>query len=113
MYADGTRTASPPDLDSLLEAGPEAVELTTEEQQLYDMIMEYRREHGLPEVPLSRSLTFVAQLHARDTAYNEFAPNCNLHSWSDNGPWQAGCYTSDHANAALMWEKPAELTNYH
>ena len=112
MYADETRTASLPDLESLLEAGPEAVELTSEEQQLYDMIMEYRREHGLPEIPLSRSLTFVAQLHARDTAYNEFAPGCNLHSWSDNGPWQGGCYTSDHANAALMWEKPAELTNY-
>ncbi len=112
IYADETRTASLPDLESLLEAGPEAVELTSEEQLLYDLIMEYRREHELPEIPLSRSLTFVAQVHARDTAYNEFPPQCNRHSWSENGPWQGGCYTSDHANAPVMWEKPGELTSY-
>ncbi|TVQ23366.1 MAG: hypothetical protein EA383_14220 [Spirochaetaceae bacterium] len=111
-YATDTHAASLPDLESLLEAGPEAVELTSEEQLLYDLIMEYRREHGLPEIPLSRSLTFVAQVHARDTAYNEFSPPCNLHSWSDNGPWQGGCYTGDHANPGLMLDKPAELTDY-
>ena len=110
--ADVTPTGLLPDLASLLEAGPEAAELTPEEQDLYDLIMEYRREQGLPEIPVSRSLTFVAQVHARDTAYNEFPPHCNCHSWSDNGPWQGGCYTPDHANASLMWEKPQELTPY-
>ncbi|TVQ23367.1 MAG: CAP domain-containing protein [Spirochaetaceae bacterium] len=110
--ADVTGTVFPPDLASLLDAGPEAATLTSEEQLLYDLIMEYRREHDLPEIPLSRSLTFVAQVHARDTAYNEFPPHCNGHSWSDNGPWQGGCYTADHANAPLMWEKPQELTPY-
>ena len=39
-------------------------------------------------------------------------PECNLHSWSDKGPWSACCYTPDHAQAQCMWDKPSELTNY-
>jgi len=37
---------------------------------------------------------------------------CNMHSWSDKGPWSACCYTSDHAEAKCMWNKPSELTPY-
>ncbi|MES2387968.1 MAG: CAP domain-containing protein, partial [Bacteroidota bacterium] len=37
---------------------------------------------------------------------------CNAHSWSDKGKWKAVCFTPDHKNAALMWSKPAELTDY-
>ena len=112
----GTRirstTPSQPDLETLLEAGPSAVELTGEELRLYELIMEYRQDQGLPPIPLSRSLTFLAQVHARDTARTNFPAGCNRHSWSDDGPWSGGCYTSDHANAELMWEKPRELTDY-
>jgi hypothetical protein len=87
--------------------------LNDEERLLYRLIMEYRNEMGLPNIPLSRSLTTVAQTHVRDLDQNN--PNqgpCNLHSWSSNGTWTACCYTRDHANASCMWNKPRELTNY-
>ena len=35
-----------------------------------------------------------------------------MHSWSDNGSWTACCYTSDHAKAKCMWDKPKELSSY-
>jgi len=36
------------------------------EMELYGMINEYRVKYNLPPVPLSRSLSYVAHLHARD-----------------------------------------------
>ncbi|WEK34955.1 MAG: CAP domain-containing protein [Candidatus Pseudobacter hemicellulosilyticus] len=87
--------------------------LSQEEEQLYAMIMEYRKEKGLPKIPVSRSLTFVAQTHVKDLAINKpDSGNCNAHSWSSKGKWKACCYTSDHAQAELMWSKPRELTSY-
>lgn len=87
--------------------------LTDEEKKLYDLIMEYRYENGLPNIPLSSSLTYVAHTHVRDLAHNKpDIGNCNLHSWSSNGPWSSCCYTSDHAQAECMWSKPRELTTY-
>ncbi len=86
---------------------------TKEEKKLYKLIMELREEHDLPEIPLSRSLTFVAQLHAEDLATNFPAQGeCNLHSWSDQGDWKACCYTRDHKQSRCMWDKPKELTSY-
>ncbi|MEN9937910.1 MAG: hypothetical protein RLZZ387_4489 [Chloroflexota bacterium] len=91
--------------------------LSTEEAELARRVNAYRVENGLDAVPISRSLTTVAQLHVRDL--QEFRPNsgtdargqpCNLHSWSANGPWTAVCYTPDHASAKGMWDKPREIT---
>lgn len=88
-------------------------ELTVEERKLYNIIMEYRRENGLPIIPLSVSLTFVAQTHVKDLVNNKpDLGNCNAHSWSSNGSWTPCCYTSDHAQAKHMWSKPRELTTY-
>ncbi len=81
--------------------------------QLAEVINEYRASKGLSKIPVSPSLTKVAQLHVKDLAENH--PNkgvCNLHSWSDKGSWKACCYTSDHKNAKGMWDKPRELTSY-
>ncbi|MEZ4775381.1 MAG: CAP domain-containing protein [Bacteroidia bacterium] len=87
--------------------------LSDEEKNLYTLIMEYRKEKGLPSIPLSASLTYVAQTHARDLVDNKpDVGNCNAHSWSSNGNWTACCYTPDHAQAELMWSKPRELTAY-
>ena len=87
--------------------------LSTEEKNLYDMITEYRKENGLPYIPLSKSLTFVAQTHVKDLQTSGFVNStCNMHSWSNNGPWTSCCYTSDHARASCMWNKPRELTSY-
>jgi uncharacterized protein YkwD len=90
-----------------------AQELSQEEQKLYDLIMSYRKSRRLPVIPLSKSLTYVAQVHARDLTDN--SPDkgrCNLHSWSDKGVWTECCYTDDHANAECVWSKPSELTSY-
>lgn len=91
--------------------------LTEEEFKLANLVNAYRQEEGLPAVPVSRSLTKVAQLHVLDLHENN--PNsgtdprgkaCNLHSWSDKGAWSAVCYTSDHHYASKMWSKPREIT---
>ncbi len=87
--------------------------LQPEEQKLYNLIMQYRQQAGLPAIPVSPSLTFVAQTHAKDLKENYKVNNtCNFHSWSDKGSWTPVCYTGDHAQAKLMWNKPAELTKY-
>lgn len=89
--------------------------VSSEEQKLYDLIMEYRRQKKLPPIPLSENLTRVAQVHARDlTDHYEFDPGneCNPHSWSSNGKWESCCYTNDHKEATCMWNKPKEITGY-
>jgi uncharacterized protein YkwD len=93
---------------------PEEVCLNPFEVALFEKLNSYRAAHKLPPITLSRSLTMVAQLHSRDLAINQphKRSNCNMHSWSRNGPWSACCYTSDHRRSACMWDKPRELTAY-
>jgi uncharacterized protein YkwD len=87
--------------------------LSVEEAKLYSLIMEYRNEKGLPRIALSKSLTKVAQIHVKDLNENfKESTICNMHSWSNKGNWTACCYTSDHAQAQCMWNKPRELTTY-
>jgi len=87
--------------------------LSAEEKKLYDLVMKYRAEKGLPVIPISKSLTVVAQTHAKDLQDNNPAQGrCNMHSWSSKGRWTPCCYTDDHAKASCMWSKPRELTSY-
>lgn len=89
--------------------------VSADEQRLYDLLMAERTQRGLPVIPLSPALTTVARAHALDaTAHYEDPANnpCNLHSWSNQGPWDGCCYTADHAEAACMWDKPRQLTRY-
>lgn len=87
--------------------------ISKEELKLYELLMNYRKTKGLPEIPLSKSMTFVARSHAYDLQVNQpDKGRCNMHSWSSKGKWKACCYTDDHAKAECMWSKPAELTNY-
>lgn len=83
-----------------------------EEFRLHRLINEYRAGRGLPAIRLSKSLTHVAQVHARDTQENPPSSPCNGHSWSGKGTWTPCCYTPDHRRASCMWDKPKELTNY-
>jgi hypothetical protein len=101
-----------PSLKSLLEAGPSRVAASAPEKELYRLIMAYRKERGLPSIPPSRSLWFVAQAHVRDLSTHTFAPPANQHSWSAGGPWKQVDYFPDHRNVQLMWSKPRELTKY-
>lgn len=87
--------------------------LTDDEYRLYQLIMEYRKDRGLPAIPLSYSLTHVAGAHAWDLTTNRpDVGRCNMHSWSDEGPWSGCCYTEDHKEAECLWSKPNELTDY-
>lgn len=89
-------------------------ELSKEEEKLYKLLMKYRKQKDLPEIPISKSLTIVAQTHVKDLVENKpDIEGCNAHSWSSNGKWSACCYTPDHKNAACMWNKPRELTIYN
>lgn len=90
--------------------------VSSEEEKLFNLINEYRKENKLDPIPFSQKLTIVAQAHAKDLVNNyEFDPKgkCNPHSWSTNGKWSACCYTSDHKKASCMWDKPKEISGYN
>jgi len=92
---------------------PNEICISDTEREIYNLINRYRKEKGLDSVPLSRSLTYVAQVHVRDLAENHpHSRRCNLHSWSDKGIWTPCCYTKDKKKAECMWNKPKELSNY-
>ena len=85
----------------------------TEEVQLYELITEYRRINNLPPIPISKSLSYVARVHAMDLSFNrpDFG-GCNPHSWSDKGTWTPCCYARDAKRIECMNRKPRELTSY-
>jgi hypothetical protein len=84
-----------------------------QEKEMLKLINEYRKSKRLPSIKLSPELTKVAKIHANDLNSNHpDVGKCNTHSWSDKGNWKPCCYTEDQKNAALMWSKPKELTNY-
>jgi len=100
-------------LTMLFLAGCKKDEIINPADSLVDVTNKYRLENNLSEIPVSPSLNTVAETHALDLAENYVQNDeCNLHSWSDKGNWTPFCYTSDHANAQLMWDKPRELTSY-
>ena len=87
--------------------------ITDEENRLYLLINEYRVQKHLPKIPLSASLCVVAGAHAWDLQINQpEGGKCNMHSWSEQGPWTACCYTDDHEKAECVWAKPGEITSY-
>lgn len=77
---------------------------TAEELKLYKMINEYRMQEGLDAIPLSNSLTYVAQMHCKDLVENV---GYLTHAWS-NCKYEAGKGDT----YSCMWMKPSELTNY-
>lgn len=89
--------------------------VSSEEEKLFELINEYRKDNKLDPIPFSAKLTLVAQTHAKDLVNNyKFNPRgkCNPHSWSKKGKWSSCCYTSDHKQASCMWDKPKEIADY-
>ena len=100
--------------------------LTDAEGELARLVNEYRASLNLTPLQISKSLSLVAQQHAWDTVNNSNAwpappagKTCNMHSWSgvvnpalQQGTWTANCYTSDHANAQGMWNKPGQIAGF-
>ncbi|XOF32532.1 MAG: CAP domain-containing protein [Candidatus Electrothrix sp. YB6] len=87
-------------------------EPSAEEEKLYSLINNHRKQHGLSFIPLSKSLSYVAKTHVKDLAAHPPAGKCNKHSWSDSDLWTSCCYTDNHAQKRCMWNKPKNLTNY-
>ena len=95
--------------------------MTAEEAELASLLNTYRNQNGLADVPVTGSLTAVAQWHVMDLHENNPDTGtdlgnglaCNMHSWSNATPglWQPVCYTSDHQYAQGMWDKPREISN--
>lgn len=96
-----------------IQVGITETDLSKEEEELFQLINDYRQGRQLKEVPLSRALTKVAQVHAQDLMEN-YTHNrrCNMHSWSKNGSWTACCYRDNHKNPNCMWDKPKEIAGY-
>ncbi len=81
------------------------------EHQLYNVVNTIRKENNLKPIPLSHSLTFVADVHAKDLYLNyNRKSKCSMHSWSDKGRWSA-CECNDNL-FKCMNSKPKELTPY-
>jgi hypothetical protein len=87
--------------------------LTKDEYRLYTLINEYRTKNGLGIIPISRSLCYVAKVHARDLYLNNPDTSiCSLNSWSDKGQWTACCHSGATPSPACIVNKPKELTKY-
>jgi hypothetical protein len=102
----------------LLTAGPTMSQLpdiclTKDEYRLYTLINEYRTKQGLNIIPISKSLCYVAKIHARDLAINNPDTSfCSLNSWSDKGLWTACCHSGRTPNPSCIVNKPMELAKY-
>jgi hypothetical protein len=75
--------------------------LEPEESKLHQLVNQYRIQNGLPRIPLSKSLTLVANRHARDLAENI---GFLTHGWSDCSydPGQSHTWS-------CMWNAPQRL----
>lgn len=88
--------------------------LDSQEVKLASLINGFRKQNRMPEIPLSRALTYVAKLHAYDLQQNRQDTSiCNAHSWSDKGKWSPCCYNNYVLKNNCMWDKPKELTSYN
>lgn len=72
--------------------------LEPEEANLYQLVNQYRLQNGLPAIPISKSLTLVANRHVRDLDENI---RTLTHGWSDC-PYNP----SDQSTWPCMWEAP-------
>lgn len=87
--------------------------VSQQEYRLYSLINDYRNQLALNTIPLSRSLSFVAQTHAKDLNANfSTTDHCNMHSWSDKGTWMPFCFPADQNRKNDIKDKAKELTSY-
>lgn len=88
--------------------------LSSDENRLAGLINDLRRQHKLPELTLSSSLTYVAKMHIQDLQTNRPDTSiCSTASWSNKGTWTPCCITSLAPRLECSWNKPRELTSYH
>jgi len=87
--------------------------ISQQEYKLYSLVNAYRAKLALDAIPLSKSLSYVAKVHAADLSKN-FTTNddCNMHSWSDKGQWKAFCFPADQNRRSDVKDKAREIANY-
>ena len=100
-------------ISAFTQSGLDDLCLSEAEMSVVQKINAFRQEHGLQPVPLSRSLTYVADVHAKDLYffYNENSGG-SMHSWSEKGRWKGCLYTNPKTDGRCMHNKPSELTSY-
>lgn len=86
--------------------------LSEQEASLVRKILSYRAKNNLKPIAVSRSLSHVAKIHAKDLSHNPPPDNCTYQSWSTSNKWSGCCYTIDHSQVQCMLNKPRELTDY-
>ena len=90
-----------------------SITLDETEREIIDLINQYRAKNNMPELKLSASLCYVADVHAKDLHINKPHENCgSLNSWSNKGRWNRLCYNKSKTALKEMKNKPAELTSY-
>jgi uncharacterized protein YkwD len=96
------------------EGGAAASAFWAQSLTLCELVNQYRVEEGLEPIPISVALMTVAETHVKDLNDNPdtLSSTCNMHSWSDTNPslYSGCCYTSNHAQAQCMWDKPKQIT---
>lgn len=87
--------------------------LSEDELALANSINQFRQENDLEPVSLSKSLSYVADVHTKDLYFN-FSPYgaCGLYYWSDEGRWDPCCPSGDEEELECIYDKPNELTGY-
>jgi len=110
IYCSGCK---PPDSTNVTEEAMANRYNNDEAFFLAEKINQYRTEQGLPAIPISNTMTAVAQSHVNDLENTPLIEGCTLHSWSDKGNWSHCCYTADHAQVQCALDKPREISHNH
>lgn len=110
---NGTGSSPTPTPTPRPQGTPDPFPTGTDGQRLAQLINQHRVANGKAALPLSNTMMAVAGAHVADLAAHPgiVTATCNMHSWSNDsgGLWSGCCYTSDHAKASCMWNKPAEI----
>lgn len=87
--------------------------ISQKEYKLYQLINNYRDKLVLDAIPLSKSLCYVAKIHAKDLSENyPVGEDCNMYSWSDKGDWKPFCYPADQTRKNDIKDKAKEISAY-
>lgn len=87
--------------------------ISQQEYKLYSLVNSYRSKLALDPIPLSKSLSFVARIHAKDLAtYYPMGDDCNMHSWSNQGNWKSFCFPAEQNRRNDIKDKAKEISGY-
>jgi hypothetical protein len=87
--------------------------ISEDENILFNMINDIRRQAHMSLIPLSTDLCTVAHIHINDLLFSKPQENgCGVHSWSASGKWTPCCNAKDPGGIQCMKSKPKEITGY-